>query len=258
MKLIKKIGFVAVMLVCCQLRAQEGDFRLGFQLSPGFSWMTTNDRSISNVGTNMTIGLAARGEFGVSDRLAVTTGIGLTFNRGGTLRHETGGNFFPRSRLSDDSFNSGQKPLPDGSRLKYHLQYLQFPVALRWHVQGSELLKYYFEAPVLTWGFTVQRRGAIKAGDINTERENISKDVNPFNLSLGLGGGIEYAIGPKTSVVVGLSFQRGLLDVTNDKATKATLNPDDNPYDPNDDYFLEKEDARAVLNALLIRMGILF
>ncbi len=249
---------MAAVMISFQLQAQEGEFRIGFLLNPGFAWMTTNDPGISNVGTNLSLGLTMRGEFGISERLAIATGIGLTFNRGGTIRHETGGNFFPKSRLSDDSYNTGQKPLPDGTKLKYNLQYLDFPIALKWRSQESGLFRYYVEAPIVTWGFTVQRRGEIKAGDINTKKEDISKDVGPFNMSLGLGGGIEYAIGQNTSFIAGLNFHRGLLDVTSDRATVATPNPNDNPFDPNDDYILHDEDANAVLNALVFRIGILF
>lgn len=227
-------------------------------MSPGLSWMSSNTREVSPVGSNLTVEVGAQAEFEISGSLSVTTGVGFAFNRGATLRHETGGNFFPKSRLSNDSYNTGQKPLPDGTRLKYHLHYLQFPFALKWHVQPSDDLKYYAEAPILTWGFTTQRRADIKAGDIQAAKENVSKDVNPLNLSLGIGGGIEYAISSKTSAVLGLSFHRGLLDVTSDKATKAIPDPDHNPFDPNDDYFIHKENANAVLNAFVLRMGILF
>ena len=33
--------------------AQEGDLRFGFQLSPSFSWMNTNDTRINRSGTNL-------------------------------------------------------------------------------------------------------------------------------------------------------------------------------------------------------------
>lgn len=258
MKLIKKIGFVALVLSCHVLQAQEGTFRIGFQLNSGFAWMTTSDRAINNVGTNLTTGLNGIGEYGISDHLAITTGLGLTFNRGGTIRHEVGGNFFPESRLSDDSYNTGQKPLPDGTKLKYNLQYLDLPVSLKWRSAESDPIRYYIQAPIITWGFTVQRRGEIMAGEIDTKKEDIAKDVSPFNLSLGLGGGVEYPIGSTTSLVGGIYFHRGLIDITTDKATRATPNPNDNPFDPNDDYILHNEDSRAFLNAIVVRVGILF
>ena len=82
------------------------------------------------------------------------------------------------SQLSDDSYNTGQKPLPDGTKLKYNLQYLDFSGGFKWHSQESGLIRYYVEVPVITWGFTVQRRGEIKAGDIDTRKEDIAKDVS--------------------------------------------------------------------------------
>jgi hypothetical protein len=257
-KLIKKIGFVVALLYCGVLRAQQGEFRLGFQLNPGLTWLNTDKRAVSNVGTNVTFGLAANGEFGISEQFAVATGVGLTFNRGGVLRHEIGGNFFPHSRLSDDAYNTGDKPLPDGTRLKYNLQYLEIPVSLKWRSPESGSLRYYVEAPVVTWALTLQRRGAIRAGDINTAKEDISKDVNPFNISLGLGAGVEYTVKRGTVITAGIFYHRGLLDITGDDATTASPNPDSNPFNPGDDYINTTENAKAVLNALVLRLGILF
>jgi len=258
-KLIKKIGFLVALLYCTGLHAQHEGFRLGFQVTPGFSWMNTNKLSVSSVGTNAIIGLAAHGEFGISEHFSAVAGIGLTFNCGGKLRHVMGGNFFPQSRLSDDAYNTGDKPLPDGTRLKYSLQYLEFPVALKWRSPESKgPLRYYVEVPAVTWAFTLQRRGAIRAGDINTAKEDISKDVNPFNIMVGVGGGTEYTVSPGTIITAGIHYQRGLLDITGDQATVATPNPDDNPFDPTDDYINAAENAKAVLNAFVIRLGILF
>jgi hypothetical protein len=60
--------------------AQDNDLRLGFQVSPTFSWMTTDDDEIGNNGTNLGLKLGARGEIFFRDNYAFTIGLGFGFN----------------------------------------------------------------------------------------------------------------------------------------------------------------------------------
>lgn len=258
MKVLKIIGSVLVLLCAEFIHAQPGEFRLGFDISPGVSWMTTNTRSISKVGSNLTLGMGARGEIGVSDHWTAFAGLGIGFNRGGMIRHETGGNFFPSSRLSSEAYNSGQKPLPNGTRLRYHLKYVEMPVGLKWTSEDRGTLRIYAEAPVVSWGLAIGRRGDIRAGDIHAENEDISRDVSAFNINLGFGAGVEYPVREKLVLVGGVHFHRGILDITGNKATTATPNPNNNPFDPDDDYILLPEKSHATLNMLVLRIGVLF
>jgi hypothetical protein len=257
-KLIKKIGFVGCVLICVQATAQQGGFRLGFQMSSGLSWISTNALSVGQVGSNLTASIGATGEIGISDHISVVTGVGLQFNRGGSLRHVTGGNFFPGSRLSNDAYNTGQKPLPDGTRLKYSIQYVDVPIGLRWRSNEVGPGQIYVEAPILSCGIAMRRRGEINAGDIHAEKENISKDVSPVNVAWGFGAGYEYPMGHDKLLTFGLHYTRGLNDVTGNGAHVALPNPNENPFDPDDDYLIIHEDTRALVTALQLRLGIRF
>jgi len=99
---MKKIVLFALLFIGFT-HAYSQDVRLGFQASPVFSWMTTNDNTITGNGSNtgLKIGLIAENFF--QENYAVTSGFGLVFNQGGTINHKTGGNFFPKSDLSRNS-----------------------------------------------------------------------------------------------------------------------------------------------------------
>jgi hypothetical protein len=254
--------FASVMLcllfLLTNMEGQDEDLRIGFQLSPNFSWMSVNDNMINRTGTNLGITMGAIGELFFEESYAFTFGLNLTFNQGGTIKHDTGGNFFSRSDLSDDTYNSGKKPLPDGVKLKYSLQYLEVPIGFKLRTREFGYLRYFLEAPILTWGLSTQARGTIETGDIILEKENINKDVFFFSASWGFGLGVEYSLDNENILLGGIYFKKGFTDITNNEATTATFNPDNSPTDPNDDYRISKEDSKGSVNALTFRLAILF
>ena len=79
--------------------AQETDLRLGFQVSPTFSWMTTDDDQVNNNGTNLGLKLGARGEVFFRENYAFIIGLGFSFNSGGQLRHDQFSDAWQRSKI---------------------------------------------------------------------------------------------------------------------------------------------------------------
>ena len=178
----------------------QGDFRFGIQASPSFSWMGTDDNSINNNGTNLGLRLGMVGEYYFAENYAFTSGLNFAFNQGGTLRHDTGGNFWTRSELSNPDFNNSETALPDGVNLKYSIQFVEIPIGLKMRTQEFGYLRYYAELPIFTIGIKTQAVGDITGTNIMTEKENIKNDVNSLNVSWGLGGGVEYTINSSTSL----------------------------------------------------------
>jgi outer membrane protein with beta-barrel domain len=258
--LMKKLMLAVLMVFCLKsiVSAQLENLRIGMQLSPTMSWISTNDDLINRTSSNIGVSVGVVAEYMMSEHISFTGGIGLAFNRGGTLQHEYGGNFFPDSELSDDKYNTGEKPLPDGVKLKYKLQYVEIPVGIKWKTEEKGDFRYFAEAPILTVGMRTQARGDIDGGDVSTSNENIGPDVSFFNFQIGVGAGLEYAISQNTSLVGGLYFNAGLSDITNNAATKAIDNPDQAPSNPNDDYIIEQEDSIGRLSSITLRIAIMF
>jgi hypothetical protein len=65
-------------------------------------------------------------------------------------------------------------------------------------------------------------------------KDNVSKEINFFNVSYFFGGGVEYNIGGNTSLTAGLFYDNGFTDV------------------------LSNDDHKAVLNFVTIRLAVLF
>ena len=178
----------------------QNDFRFGFQASPSFTWMNTNDNQINGNGTNLGFKLGVVGENYFSERYALTFGLGFAFNNGGTLKHSLGGDLWANSDLNNIPEYESFK---ENVNLKYSLQYLEIPVGFKMTTQEFGYLRFYAHVPIITLGILTQAKGDISGVNVITPGEDldIKKDVNFITLSWGLGGGVEYSIGENTSLI---------------------------------------------------------
>ena len=83
------------------------------------------------------------------------------------------------------------------------------------------------------------------AGIYNTDKkQTINGDVKALNVSWGIGGGVEYEVSTGTSLIGGLYFHGGILDMTGNKGTQGL-----------DD---EAENSKTVVNNITLKIGVLF
>ncbi len=207
---------------------------MGFQISPMFSTMSTDDRTINRNGTNLGLKLGMRGEFYFRENYAFIVGLGFSFNTGGTLRHEQFSDTWQNSDLPAGVI----RPFPAGTELKYSLQYVEIPFGLKFKTKEFGYFRYYAEMPVFTLGFRSQARGAITFTNVNQDKIDIKKEVLPLAFSWGLGGGIEYSVGEGTALVGGIAYQRQFTDATKN-------------YEPD-------VDSKAVITNIIIHIGVMF
>ncbi|MEM9823145.1 MAG: outer membrane beta-barrel protein, partial [Bacteroidota bacterium] len=167
----KVISVITFLMLFGSMTFGQANFRFGFQLSPNISWLSSDDNTINGNGSNLGLKLGMMGEKYLTDseNYAFTFGIGFAFNQGGTLKHDTGGNFWPKSELSSELFRS----LPDGINLKYGIQFVEIPLGFKMRTQEFGYFRYFAE-PGLTLGFGTQARGAVSGvTGFSTENENI-------------------------------------------------------------------------------------
>lgn len=210
-------------------------FRLGIQASPTFSWMTTNQTTITGSGTNLGLELGLLGDYYLAnDRYAISTGISFLTNQGGTLNYSVGGDLFGDTELSNSSLDS----IADGSDIRYQLQYIEVPFSVKLR-GGSGDLGYYVQIPYFSLAFPIKGRA-----DIGTyEDENILKNIFPVSFTWGLGAGAEYSIGDMT-LMGGISYQNSIFDIIKNKGVLNVNN--------------EKEDAKQIMNRITVRLGVFF
>lgn len=254
-----KILCVLLVLSGASLYAQDRDLRFGFQVSPLSSWVKSNDKLIVPNGGNVGIKIGATADILFKTNSSFTLGFDLAFHEGGEFIYEIGGNFLPNSELSDEILQTGDKPLPDGVKIRYNLTYLDFPIGIKFRTrEGNSNMRYWLEAPVFTFSFLTRGRADIETDDALYEHENVYKDMSVINIFWGLGAGLEYALSQNNSLYGGIYFQKGFFDITRDEGWRSIENPDEDPNDPDDNYLKQTEDSKASLGNVVLKFGMLF
>lgn len=242
---------IIIFSFLCNIQAQVSISRVkfGVQASPNISWLSTNDNKIKGNGANTGFKLGVTADYYFLENYAISTGIGFSFNQGGKIIHEEGGNFLTKSTLSDPKLNKDVASLAPGVKIRYHVQYFEVPIGLKLRTQQFGYLRAFAEAPVVTLGFKTKATGDISdpiVGDF--VKENIKQDVNGLALSWGFGGGVQYDLSPSTALIVGLYFQKGFTDVTKDgDAQKITTNTGP-----------KSETSKGTLGNVTLRVGVVF
>lgn len=231
--------------------AQYNPLQLGVQLSPSFSWMSTNNNLIESDGTKLGLKLGLLAEFYFQDNYSIHSGLNIHFGSGGALRYD---DQFTTVNIWSESLNETfiAAPTPDqlgGSTFDYRLQWVEVPLGLTLRTREFGYLKY-FVRPQVALGVLTNSRGTVEgvAGIDEDEAFNIGAETNPVNLSWGIGGGVEYAISTGSSLVGGVAFQSGLLDITTDNDTQLVRTG----RSPAED------DSRGRVSSVTIMLGIMF
>ena len=243
---MKKIVIVLCFLGLFLSKSEaQNEIRFGIQFSPTLSWMKTDAKRIGNNG-GLILGakLGAVGEYYFRENYSIASGIGFAFNHSGRLKYQDRGSYWVNSELDN---LPGLDTFAAGVTLKYNLQYVEIPVSLKLRSGYFGTFRVFAELPIIYLGFKTQAKGSTEGNNPDTDKENISPDVAFFNLSWGIGGGFEYELGSKTSLVGGLYYQQGFTDVTKDDGFTIRENGE-----------IRKENSKATIGAIVIRMGVMF
>ncbi|MEM1215013.1 MAG: porin family protein [Bacteroidota bacterium] len=230
-------------------QAQNRDIRFGFQASPTFSTLSTNDNKINRNGTNLGMKLGMIGEYYFRPNYSFFAGIGFHFNAGGELQYDAAVDSVAIWREVDLLLDEGFSFAGETS-FDYSLQYIEIPFGMHFYTREYGQMRFMFE-PSLSLGIRTQSRGNVvndRRFMIDQEEDfDIRSAVNPFNLAWGILAAVEYNVGSNTNLVGGIGFQSGISDVTKDKNTEIMANG----------RTLE-EDSKGTINNIVIRLGIMF
>lgn len=203
------------------IMAQE-ELKLGVNIDLMASWLSPKTNLIDKDGTRPGIQGGLMAEYFFHPNYGLVTGLNIGI-QGGSLQYEN-----QESIKTGD--NSVVQIIP-GSTVAYSLSYLTLPVGLKLKTNEIGYLTYFAQL-----GFNQRINMGSRASSTGNalKKDNVSEEINLLNLSYYFGGGIEYGLGGQTTLVAGLFFNNGYVDV------------------------LSNNNHKAVLNHIIIRVGVLF
>lgn len=250
---MKKALIACAFMLAIASFATAQDLHFGFQMSPSFSWMRTENAKINGSGSATGLKLAVIAESRFSQSYAISTGIGFHFNSGGRLQIDAPSRYWNKSVDNFDvkpTAKSDSAAFPAQTRFRHSLTFVEIPIGLKMRTPETGGHVRYFVDPNIVFGFLSNARGAIVGSNkLDQEKINIKPDINKLNLSWGIGGGMEYVISNNTALVGGLYFQRGFADVTDDNGFTYDADGKSNP---------RADKSKGVINSLTIRLGVMF
>lgn len=220
---MKRLLLATFLFAFAVLSYGQKHIRLSFAGGPSANWMSATNL-ITDKG-NPTIGydFGLKGDFYFSEdeRYALQSGVQIT-NIGGELTY-----------LNASGLEFSGIKLPANTKVKYNLRYVEIPLDIKLKTDQFGRVRY--------WGciglssmLNISAKGDSNDGLLN--KTNINDEVKLFNLAMNVGAGFDFDLGGSNSLITGLVFQNGLLDVTSNN----TIND------------------KVIVNTLKLRIGVIF
>lgn len=222
---------VILVLSFSSAYSQQKPFVFGFKAGPNIGWMNPETKGYESDGVKPGFSWGFVADFFLMENYAINTGFDVVFLNGGIKMPY---------RWEDGSSESYEGTLTR----KYMLKYIQIPVTLI--MRTNEMGKFRIYGQI---GFGAGFLIGAKADDefasdgYNTSSEDVDiyDDMTFMRAALILGAGAEYNLGGSTSLMAGITFNNGFLDVLNGQNT---LDPSLN--------------NKALANFLSLDIGIVF
>lgn len=210
------LGLIVVLVFCfTNAQSQQKPFVFGFKAGPNMGWMKPDTKGYESDGVKPGFSWGFIADFFLMENYGINTGFDVVFLNGGLKMPYL---------MEVDSATSYEGTLTR----KYKLKYIQVPVTLK--MRTNELGKFRIYGQI---GFGANFLIGAKADDsfsasgysTSSEDEDIYDDMTFMRAALILGAGAEFNLGGSTSLMAGITFNNGFLDVLNGKNTvDPTLN----------------------------------
>jgi opacity protein-like surface antigen len=214
------------------MKSKSQDFRLGFKANPLFSNLKPSSDNHDNVSTRLGFSYGLIFDYFLKENYAIETEFGIS-SMGGKVQYSKG----------DTTITSSVK-----------MNYVEVPISIK--LLTAEIkpnLKVYGKFGV-NLGFSTKTSAEVvyKKGTTefaNDDIKNANKYIQPFNVSLLMGAGVEYNIAKNLDLMLGFSYANGFFNTmkTSSLYRSSTIASSTNikPFD-------------ADLNYLCVNIGLLF
>ncbi|MBN2683237.1 MAG: PorT family protein [Bacteroidales bacterium] len=207
---MKKFLFSAILFIFI-VNTTTAQVSFSIDAAPQLSWLKSDKSIVAKDGSKFGFKYGLNLDFAFGDNYAFSTGIKIN-NLGGKLIYNT-------DSILRFNHDETMDTLPTGISIAYKLQYLEIPLGLKFKTNEIGYMTYYMQvglSPLINIGANADAQHPNRS----FEGEKINKEVRLFSLGYFISGGFEYNLGGATSVLVGLSYFNGFMDVTNNEDVK--------------------------------------
>lgn len=206
---MKNLVLLAFLILPFSVNSQG--LRFSVVADPQFSWMVPDVKNVSSQGAIIGINAGVGMDYYFTENYAFSTGLSIN-NTGGKVQYTDSIPFL---------VSTGQVYVPAFNTITYNLQYLNIPVGLKFKTNEIGYLTYFANL-----GVTPMINIRARASDISkhVDKDNISDDINSFNMNYFINMGIQYSLGGSSALIAGLGYSSGFMDVTSLATDKITVN----------------------------------
>lgn len=249
MKAPKLITLILFSIIFLNLSAQDSEdrkFRFGLHFSPNLAWLNASSDGYEKNGSDLGFAYGLSAEFFLAKNYLFSTGFSIT---------SLGGNLSYSGTFNDVTNNTF---VPTKIDQAYNLKYIEIPLTLKLRTNEIGYMTYYgnfgFKSGI---NYNASGDFDFKEQKVSRNDEDIDDDIKFFNMWLVVGAGAEYSISGNTTVMFGITFNNGFINVLDNKVNEldangnAALRPDGTPL-------LKNKNANATLNYFSLDLGIYF
>ena len=208
---MKKL-IILLLLINISVAYGQSSLRLGVNIDPITSWLSPKTNRIDKDGARPGISGGLMVEYYFHENYGIVTGFNLGVQGGNILYNDT-------VKISTGENTSVW--VPAGASVAYNLSYVTIPIGLKLKTNEIGYFTYFAQlgfAPQINIG----SRATSSGNGLN--KDNVPKEINLLNMSYFFGGGVEYNIGGQTSLLAGIFFNNGFVDVLSNNTHKAVQN----------------------------------
>jgi len=222
-----KAILIQTMLLATAVCFGQPDLRFGFTANPLISWMKPEASEIEKGKIRGGIEYGFITDINFSENYILATGVTVTLSGGNLV--------YTNSMLMRDSVkHPGDSVFAGDVNARFKLHYINLPVVFKMRTNQIGKFKYYGGLG-LVMAFRYKARVDAESESIQIfENDNIVKNKDQtggvfqslvFDLALHVEGGIEFPFSDKTSLVAGIFYRNGFVNVISDiNEDKISLN----------------------------------
>lgn len=202
---MKKTLLALFLFITANSFAQDASqVRLGLTAHPTFGFLKVENGKGNGLSTGFSYGLMSDFEF--AENYSFATGLTVTtINGKGTIL-----NYQPYHSVSATNAEYD---------VKFKMQYLQIPLSVKLKTDEKDNMKWYGQFG-LTTDFRIGAKQDVDRGN-TTLVDDIKATDNTkfFRAGMIIGGGVEYRLSGKTSLLGGLTYNNGLTNMAKNNQT---------------------------------------